>query len=317
MSFHILKNQTNRSSAINTTKAQNPGASAEAIQHHYDASNDFYRLWLDTTNTYSCALWEENDNLESAQLRKIDFHIIQSRARQARRVLDVGCGWGSTLQRLVERHGVKHAVGLTLSKSQAEWIASFNHPGIEVKLESWSDHSPKEPYDAIISIGAFEHFAKANLSNTKKVEGYCKFFQRCHECLKPGGWMSLQTIAYGNICKEDMSPFIANEIFPESDLPRLADIAKATEGIFEIVALRNDRNDYKRTSQFWLSKLKANRAEAVNLVGEEVVVRYIKYLSLFSIGFHTGTMDLLRITMRRIDKPRREPLQVDELITEC
>lgn len=286
-------------------KTQNPGASAEAIQHHYDASNDFYRLWLDTTNTYSCALWEENDTLESAQLRKIDFHINQAKAMGAERVLDVGCGWGSTVKRLVEMHGVKHAVGLTLSKSQAEWIASFNQPRIEVKLESWSDHSPEAPYDAIISIGAFEHFAKANLSNAQKVEGYRTFFQRCHEWLKPGGWMSLQTIAYGNVRKEDMSEFIATEIFPESDLPSLADIAKASEGIFEIVELRNDRKDYERTNRLWLSRLKANRAEAVNLVGEEVVARYVKYLSLFLIGFHAGTMNLLRITMHRIDNPRK------------
>ncbi|GAX39734.1 hypothetical protein NIES4075_06910 [Tolypothrix sp. NIES-4075] len=289
---------------MNSVKTQNPGASAEAIQHHYDVSNDFYRIWLDSTNTYSSALWEENDDLELAQLRKIDFHIERARAKGAKRVLDVGCGWGSTLKRLVEIYGVEQGVGLTLSKAQADWIASFNHPQIEVKLESWSDHSPKEPYDAIISIGAFEHFAKPEFSESEKLEGYRTFFQRCHQWLKPKGWISLQTIAHGNCRKEDMSKFIGDDIFPESDLPTIADIAKASERIFEIVTLQNDREHYERTLKVWLKRLKANRKEAVNLVGEEVVAKYEKYLSFCMIGFHTGTMDLLRISMRRIDNPR-------------
>lgn len=289
---------------MNSVKTQNPGASAEAIQHHYDVSNDFYRIWLDSTNTYSSALWEENDDLELAQLRKIDFHIERARAKGAKRVLDVGCGWGSTVKRLVEMHGVEHVVGLTLSKAQADWIASFNHPQIEVKLESWSDHSPKEPYDAIISIGAFEHFAKPEFSASQKLEGYRTFFQRCHDWLKPGSWVSLQTIAYGNCRKEDMSKFISDDIFPESDLPTIADIAKASERIFEIVTLQNDREHYERTLKVWLKRLKANRKEAVELVGEEVVARYEKYLSFCIIGFHTGTIDLLRISMRRNDNPR-------------
>ena len=289
---------------MNSVKTRNPGASAEAIQHHYDVSNDFYRIWLDSTNTYSSALWEENDNLESDQLRKIDFHIERARAKGKKRVLDVGCGWGSTLKRLVEIHGVEHAVGLTLSNAQAEWIASFKHPQIEARLESWSDHSPKEPYDVIISIGAFEHFAKPEFSESQKLEGYRSFFEPCHQWLKPGSWMSLQTIAYGNCRKEDMSKFILDDIFPESDLPTIADIAKGSEQIFEIVALQNDREHYERTLKVWLQRLKANKKEAVKLVGEEVVAKYEKYLSFCIIGFHIGTIDLLRISMRRIDNPR-------------
>ncbi|MHC5729130.1 MAG: class I SAM-dependent methyltransferase, partial [Nostoc sp.] len=117
---------------------ENPGASAEAIQHHYDAGNDFYQLWLDPTITYSAALWEENDTLESAQIRKLDYHINQARVSNANRVLDVGCGWGSTLKHLVDVHNVKQAVGLTLSNGQAERISLFQHPQIEVRVESWS-----------------------------------------------------------------------------------------------------------------------------------------------------------------------------------
>ena len=283
---------------------QNPGASAEAIQHHYDAGNDFYQLWLDPTITYSAALWEDDDTLESAQIRKLDYHINQAKASNANRVLDIGCGWGSTVKRLVDVHNVKQAVGLTLSVGQAERISSFQHPQIDVRVESWSDHIPTAPYDAIISIGAFEHFAHLGLSPEEKIAGYRSFFQRCHQWLQPGGRLSLQTISYENSRREDFSQFYADEIFPESDLPRLADIATASERLFEVVALRNDRHHYARTLRAWQKNLKENRAAAVALVGENVVSRYEKYLQFSTIGFHVGTMGLLRITLQRIDKPR-------------
>jgi cyclopropane-fatty-acyl-phospholipid synthase len=297
-------NALNTNSSTQIEQKDYQGASTEAIQHHYDVSNDFYQLWLDhQTLAYSSALWEENDSLESAQLRKIDFHINQARAVGAERVLDVGCGWGGTLKRLVEMHNVDRAIGLTLSNTQAEWIDSFNHQEIEVKLENWSDYMPEGAFDAIISIGAFEHFAKLDLSQAQKIECYRTFFQRCHEWLRPGGYMSLQTIVYENYQKENFSKFIAEEIFPESNLPHLAEIAKATERIFEIVSIRNDRDHYERTFKAWLKNLKMNRKEAVNLVGEKVVSTYEKYFNLFIIGLHTGTMNLSRITLRRIDRP--------------
>ncbi|MDQ4147111.1 MAG: cyclopropane-fatty-acyl-phospholipid synthase family protein [Pseudomonadota bacterium] len=283
-----------------------PGASPEAIRHHYDISNPFYSLWLDPTLTYSAAMWEKEDTLESAQTRKIEFHIDQARAHGARRVLDVGCGWGSVLRRLVEAHGVDKAVGLTLSSAQAEWISSMNLPNVEVLVESWSDYRPAELFDAIISIGAFEHFARLEFSDAQKVEAYRTFFASCRDWLRPNGRLSLQTIAYGNIRqREDVkklpaAQFLASEIFPESDPPRLADIAVATEGIFEIEAIRNDRKDYVRTCREWLKRLKKNRQEAIHLVGEDVFSRYERCLRLSTIGFDTGNLALLRITLHRI-----------------
>jgi cyclopropane-fatty-acyl-phospholipid synthase len=292
---------------MQTVKTANPGASPEAIKYHYDIGNDFYRLWLDSTLTYSGALWEEGDTLESAQLRKIDFHIKQARAHGAKRVLDVGCGWGSVLRRLVDVHGVEHAVGLTLSAEQAQWISAFNDPRLEVRLESWSDHVPDAPYDAIISLGAFEHFAQLASSGTEKIEGYRAFFSRCHAWLKPGGWLALQTIAYGDLLrdKNHADLFIVNEIFPQTDCPRLADIAEASERIFEIVLMRNDRWDYAWTYREWFTRLRANRTQAVHLVGEEVVARYERYLRTLSYSFELGAFNLLRIALRRIDRLRK------------
>ena len=204
------------------------------------------------------------------QIRKLDYHLSQARVRHAKRVLDIGCGWGSALRRMVEAYDVGQAVGLTLSQAQADWIAAANLPQVEAHVQAWLDHTTPEPYDAIISIGAFEHFAKPGLSPADKLDAYRSYFQRCHSLLRSGAWMTLQTIAYGNISKLNLSEFVEKDIFPESDLPTLSEIAQASEGLFEIVTLRNDRQDYEATNRAWLSRLKANRAEAVRLVGEDV-----------------------------------------------
>jgi cyclopropane-fatty-acyl-phospholipid synthase len=295
--------------STDTTTAR-PGATLEAIQRHYDVGNEFYRLWLDDSMNYSGAMWAPGDSLESAQLRKVDHHIAAAHAAKAERVLDVGCGWGAVLRRLVERAGVRQAVGLTLSQAQADWIASQQLPRVEVRVENWLDHVPAQPYDAIISIGAFEHFARVEDSDEKRIEGYRAFFRSCRSWLRAGGRMSLQTFAYGNLHSREAAHlsagtrFLAREIFPETDPPRLSDIAVAIDGEFEIEQLRNDRKDYARTCMAWLKRLRAVRPQAVDLVGADVVARYERYLQLSTLGFETGNLLLFRIALRRIDQAR-------------
>jgi cyclopropane-fatty-acyl-phospholipid synthase len=286
--------------------------STEAIQCHYDVGNDFYRLWLDPTLTYSCALWEQDvpdDMLEQAQRCKLELHVRNARARGAARVLDIGCGWGAMLRYLVKDAGVQQAVGLTLSRQQADAIQVVRQPGVKVRLENWTEHAPSQPYDAVISIGAFEHFANAAWPEDEAEKTYRAFFRRCHQYLKPGGWLSLQTIALGNLDRQKAksSPeanFIQQEIFPEAALPGLEQISRASDGLFELVTLQNDREDYRRTCQVWLQRLTARRAEATVLVGEAVVKRYVRYLKLSGALFHLGQIGLLRIAFRRLDDPR-------------
>jgi len=98
--------------------------------------------------------------------------------------------------------------------------------------------------------------------------------------------------------------FLAREIFPETDPPRLSDIAVAIDGEFEIEQLRNDRKDYARTCMAWLKRLRAVRPQAVDLVGADVVARYERYLQLSTLGFETGNLLLFRIALRRIDQAR-------------
>ncbi len=286
------------------------GASPEAIQRHYDVGNDFYRLWLDESMSYSCALWDKaGESLETAQFQKIDYHIDQANAGRAERVLDIGCGWGAVLERLTAVHGASRAVGLTLSREQEEWILSKRDPCVEVLRESWLDHAPRVPYNAIISIGAFEHFARPEWTAEQQTAAYRRFFKSCHEWLRPGGRLSLQTLAYGNSNREESQAaphysFLLGEIFPETDLPTLEAILAAADGLFEIVTLRNDRSDYARTCDVWATRLIAARREATAVAGEAVVARFVRYLKLAAILFHEGHTHLLRIAFRRRENRR-------------
>jgi cyclopropane-fatty-acyl-phospholipid synthase len=284
------------------------GAGSAAIRHHYDVGNEFWQVWLDPTMSYSCAMWEQpDDDLERAQLRKLDYHTEQAHAAGAARVLDIGCGWGAQLRHLVGSHGVKHGVGLTLSDAQAEYLREHTPSNVEVFVRSWSDYEPTEPFDAIISVGAFEHFARQGLSTDEQVDAYRRFFRSCRDWLHPGGRLSLQTIAYGDIPRDRplRDRFIVDEIFPESELPRLADIARAAEMELEIERVRNDRGDYVKTLRAWLKILRERREDAVAASSEELVARYERYLRMFAYSMELGAFTLLRLTMRRIDLPGR------------
>lgn len=278
------------------------GASPEAIQAHYDVSNDFYALWLDSTMAYSCALWEAGDTLKQAQLRKLDFHLTQAQATNKSNLLDVGCGWGALLDRAVTHYNVKNVVGLTLSQAQADWVTHSKRDSVSVLLESWRDHRPTTPYDAIVSIGAFEHFAKAGLSKIAKAAAYRNFFRWCHDNSTEDCALSLQSIVYENYDEDDANPFVES-IFPESELPRVSEILSACEGLFEVVMLRNDRMHYAKTLQSWYANLRKNREAAIAMVGESVYKKYEKYLGVFVVGFHTGTVNLTRLKARKIAKP--------------
>ncbi len=274
-------------------------AAAAAIRHHYDIGNAFYRLWLDTSLSYSCAMpATPADTLESAQDRKLRHHLSAIDADRAESVLDIGCGWGAVLARGSREHGVARMVGLTLSDEQAEHVRALALPGVEVRTESWVHYAPEARFDGIISIGAFEHFARPDDTPAAKIAVYREFFTRCRDWLTGDGTLSLQTIAYGNMRREQASAFMQQEIFPDADLPTLAEITAAADGLFEIVGLTDDRLDYAWTCAQWARRLREHRAEAVALVGAETVARYERYLKLSALGFRMGKLGLLRIVAR-------------------
>jgi cyclopropane-fatty-acyl-phospholipid synthase len=279
-----------------TAQSERTAKAASAIRHHYDVGHEFYRLWLDDSMTYSCAMWEgDEDTLDAAQDRKLRFHLDAIRADEASSVLDIGCGWGSILKRLAEDQGVARSVGLTLSDDQAAFVERAGYPGVEVRKESWLDYEPDTRFDGIISIGAFEHFATPEDSRSERARVYREFFTRCRGWLTDDAALSLQTIAYANMSREDASAFIQQEIFPNADLPTLAEITTAAEGIFEVRMIRNDRLHYAKTVEAWARRLRRHRDEAIALVGADVVARYERYLKHAAFGFRMGKLCLLRL----------------------
>lgn len=281
-----------------TATAGTAWTAAAAVRHHYDVGNAFFRLWLDPGLTYSCAMPAgPDDTLAAAQARKIAHHLDAIDAGHCARVLDVGCGWGGVLDAALERRAGE-AVGLTLAREQASHVRATARPGVTVRVEDWTEHEPDAGgYDGIVSVGALEHFARPEDDDASRVERYRHFFTRCRDWLRPGGVLSLQTIAYGTMRRADASAFIQQEIFPAADLPSLVDLATAADGILEVRSLRNDRLDYAWTCERWAANLRANRAEAIALVGPETTARYERYLRLSALGFRMGQIGLLRLVL--------------------
>lgn len=282
------------------------GATLDAVQFHYDIANPFYELWLDPSMSYSCALFSDDmaEDLHTAQLRKLDYMATQAGIKASSRVLEIGCGWGGMMKRVASHYGAQEVIGLTLSAAQAEWIRRDPPQRTAVRTEGWENHPLTERYDAIVSVEALEHFAKPGMTFTERVDAYRQLFSRCHEWLNPGGRMCLQTSAYGNAGPEDLDAFISSQIFPETDPPRLSELVLAADRLFEIRLVVNDRAHYVRTLRCWLESLRRSRNAACSMVGEDTVQRYEQYLRLCTYMFASGSCELYRVTLQRIDHPR-------------
>ena len=277
------------------------GTTQAAIEHHYDVGNDFYGLWLDRTLTYSCPLWAEgdgDDDLDLAQLRKLDYHADSLHARGKGRILDIGCGWGSKMARLITTHGVGEVVGLTLSPAQAAHVRALGIPRSEVQIRAWDEHVPEGLYDGIVSIEAFEHFGRLDQTREARIAAYRDFFIYCARHLAPGGRLSLQTTAYER--QERAPEFITSTIWPESELPRLTEILEASLKLFEVESIVNHRDHYARTSRLWSRRLAANAQRATAAVGASMVENYLRYLRMTTAAFRMANYSLYRIALRRL-----------------
>lgn len=274
------------------------------IQHHYDISDDFYRLFLDPGRTYSCAYFERDDmSLEEAQTAKIDLALGKLDLRPGMTLLDIGCGWGSTLVRALRRHDV-NVVGLTLSRNQAMYSralldAEDSTRSRRVLLNGWEQF--REPVDRIVSIGAFEHFGR---------DRYRDFFAAAHAMLPPGGRMLLHTIS--RLSDEDWAQralpitirhmrfvkFIQTEVFPGGDLPQPGDVVEhASAAGFAVTRRQSLGPHYVRTLQMWAAGLERNRDEALAVQSEEVYDRYLKYLTGCAELFRDGYIDVCQFTL--------------------
>jgi cyclopropane-fatty-acyl-phospholipid synthase len=278
----------------------------EDVQHHYDLSDDFYRLFLDPTQTYSCAYFERDGmTLEQAQIAKIDLALGKLRLQPGMTLLDIGCGWGATLLRAVEKYDV-NVVGLTLSKNQQahveELFAQSDSPRSKrVLLEGWEQFN--ESVDRIVSIGAFEHFG---------YERYDPFFQMAYDVLPPDGVMLLHTIVQAS--QDDVDEhglkltmklirfvkFMMEEIFPGGRLPSVAIVEeRAGAAGFRVSRVQPLRLHYARTLDTWATALEARKSEAIAIQSEDVYDRYMKYLIGCAELFREGYTDVCQFTCEK------------------
>lgn len=280
------------------------------VQAHYDLSDDFFRLFLDESMTYSCAYFEREDmSLAEAQQAKIDLSLgklhLQPEVQSGVRIklLDIGCGWGALIRRASQKFGAE-VIGLTLSRNQYEHVQKLVRTlptRCEVRLAGWEQFD--EPVDCIVSIGAFEHFRAARFG---------EFFSRCRKLLSEsaGGRMLLHTIVMHDLatCKARnilithesvlFGKFIGKYIFPGGQLAAPAVIeSHARAAGFHVEKVQSLQSDYARTLDCWSANLAARMIEAISIAGEDNYEMYQKYLTGCANYFREGQIDVMQFTL--------------------
>jgi cyclopropane-fatty-acyl-phospholipid synthase len=277
----------------------------EPVQSHYDLSDDFFELFLDSTRTYSCAYFgDTNTTLEEAQKAKIDLSLRKCELAPGMKLLDIGCGWGSTAIQAAEQYEV-NVVGLTLSENQYEYASrrareSLVSDTVQFRLQGWEEFT--EPVDRIVSIGAFEHF---------RIARHEAFFGRCREILPADGKMMLHTIVTPSLKdlrkhgidfnQEDVrfAKFIRDEIFPGGQLcvaQRIESLARRNGlNVYHVQSLGLH---YALTLDCWAERLAKARVQAIALTSQTVYDRYQKYLNGCADKFRKGTVDVMQFCMQ-------------------
>jgi cyclopropane-fatty-acyl-phospholipid synthase len=271
----------------------------EDIQAHYDVSDDFFALFQDPSRIYSCAYFEPPDlTLEEAQYAKIDLNLDKLDLRPGMTLLDIGCGWGTTMRRAVERFDV-NVIGLTLSKNQharSEQVlgALDTNRSRQVRLHGWED------FNELVSIEAFEHFGHEN---------YDDFFKRCFDIMPSDGRMTIQSsVGYHPF---DMAArgkkltfetarfikFIVTEIFPGGRLPSTEMMVEhGQKAGFVVPEALSLRPHYIKTLRIWGDTLESNKDKAIEVTSEEVYERYMKYLRGCEHYFTDEMLDVRLVT---------------------
>ncbi|MDQ7732156.1 cyclopropane fatty acyl phospholipid synthase [Halomonas sp. SpR1] len=230
--FHHLKTRL-----VNLQTAKRAFQVGEA---HYDLGNDFYAAMLDKRMTYTCGYWKDAQTLDEAQEAKLDLICRKLELKPGMRVLDIGCGWGSFMAYAAEYYGVE-CVGLTISKEQTEYGKQLMQSGlpVEFRLKDYRDET--EQFDRIVSVGMFEHVGRKN---------YREYMKVANRCLKDDGLFLLHTIGK-NVRNTSPDPWIDKYIFPNGELPALAQVTNAAESLFVVEDVHNFGADYDRTLMAW------------------------------------------------------------------
>jgi cyclopropane-fatty-acyl-phospholipid synthase len=240
---------------------------------------------LDRRMNYSCAYWHDGaHDLDEAQEAKLDMICRKLELRPGMRVLDIGCGWGSAVRFAAERYGVE-AVGITVSRRQAEWArsAAAHLPNVEIRLQDYRDLG--ERFDRVLSIGMFEHVG---------VKNYHGYFDVVRRCLAPDGRFLLQTIGKD---RSDawIDPWIARYIFPNSELPSARGVADAAEDHFVLESWLNLGTDYDRTLMVWFRNFEKGWSDLRELYDERFYRMWTYYLLSCAGAFRARRLHVWQI----------------------
>lgn len=253
------------------TNPQRTSKAFEVGEQHYDIGNDLYEIMLDSRMVYTCGYWNGADNLEDAQINKLDKVCGILDLKSGDRVLDMGCGWGSFAKYAAEEYGAE-VVGITVSKEQA-LLARERCAGLPVEIRLEDYRSIHEPFDHIISLGMFEHVG---------VKNYRTYMQTVNRCLADDGIFVLHTIG-GNISVRNTDPWIEKYIFPNSMIPSIRQIGLAIEELFVMEDWSNHGSDYDRTLMAWYRNFKEGW-DKLKQNYSEILYRMWKYYLLSSAG---------------------------------
>ncbi|NYH98147.1 SAM-dependent methyltransferase [Cupriavidus plantarum] len=269
-----------------------------AIQYHYDVSNDFYQRWLDPRMVYSCAYFENGDeDLATAQLKKIDHILTKIRLQPGQTLLDIGCGWGALVIRAAQKFGAR-CVGVTLSQNQFDLAtARVKEAGledrIEIRLQDYRDVPGQ--FDRITSVGMFEHVGKDNLPG---------YFGRIRELLTDDGVAMNHGITAtdpdsGKV-PMDGAGFMDRYVFPQGELPHIGLVLHTMQqGGLEAFDVELLRRHYAQTLRHWAENFEAHGDAIREMVGETKFRIWRVYLAGCAHAFTTDQMSIYQVVCHK------------------
>ncbi|MER6752157.1 MULTISPECIES: cyclopropane-fatty-acyl-phospholipid synthase family protein [Streptomyces] len=267
-----------------------------AISHHYDVGNDFYELVLGPSMVYSCGYWPApppRGTLEQAQHDKLELVARKLALEPGRRLLDVGCGWGSMAVHAARDHGVG-VVGVTLSQEQAAYarkrVADEGLTDrIEIRVQDYRDVTDG-PYDAISSIGMAEHVGSRR---------YLEYATALHRLLKPGGRLLNHQIARRPQRDETtyrVDDFIDAYVFPDGELAPLGSTVTLLERAgFEVRDVESIREHYALTLRGWVANLESGWSRAVALTGPGRARVWQLYMAASALAFERNRIGVNQV----------------------
>jgi cyclopropane-fatty-acyl-phospholipid synthase len=215
-------------------------------EKHYDLGNELFINMLDKRLVYSCAYWQDAQNLDIAQENKLELICCKLGLQPGMKILDIGCGWGSFGKYAAEKYRVK-VVGITVSKEQVELARTLcTGLPVEIRLQDYRDVNEK--FDRVVSVGMIEHVGYKN---------YRTYMEVVRRCLDDDGLFLLHTIG-GNKSVKSVDPWINKYIFPNGMLPSIQQLSRSVEGLFVVEDWHNFSADYDKTLMAWFGNLEKN-----------------------------------------------------------